>query len=44
MVNLFLAGSGLFPTSGAVNPTFTINALALRAAEHITANWSGLVG
>jgi len=33
--NLFIAGSGLFPTSRAVNPTFTIHALALRAAEFI---------
>jgi choline dehydrogenase-like flavoprotein len=33
--NLFVAGPGLFPSSGAVNPTFTIHALALRTAEHI---------
>jgi choline dehydrogenase-like flavoprotein len=33
--NLYIAGSGLFPTSGAVNPTFTIHALTLRSAEHI---------
>lgn len=37
--NLFLAGAGLFPSGGAVNPTFTLNALALRAAEHIEQNW-----
>jgi glucose dehydrogenase len=36
--NLFLAGSGLFPTSGTANPTLTIAALALRAAEHIAAD------
>jgi choline dehydrogenase-like flavoprotein len=35
--NLFIAGPGLFPSSGAVNPTFTVHALALRAAEHILA-------
>ncbi|MEM8659294.1 MAG: GMC family oxidoreductase [Pseudomonadota bacterium] len=33
--NLYVTGCGLFPTSGAVNPTFTINALTLRTAEHI---------
>jgi choline dehydrogenase-like flavoprotein len=33
--NLFVAGPGLFPSSGAVNPTFTIHALALRTADHI---------
>lgn len=33
--NLYIAGPGLFPTSGAVNPTFTIHALARRTAEHI---------
>ncbi len=32
--NLFIGGPGLFPSSGAVNPTFTIHALALRTAEH----------
>ncbi len=34
-VNLFLAGSGLFPTTGTANPTLTIAALALRSAAHI---------
>lgn len=33
--NLFIAGPGLFPSSGAVNPTFTLHALALRTAEHM---------
>ncbi len=33
--NLYIAGPGLFPNSGAVNPTFTIHALALRTAEHM---------
>ncbi len=37
---LFLAGSGLFPTSGAVNPTFTVSALALRTANYIIRNRS----
>lgn len=40
--NLFVAGTSLFPTSGAVNPTFTVHALALRTAEHISDNWSEL--
>ncbi len=38
--NLFLTGSGLFPTSGAVNPTFTLSALALRSARQILSTWS----
>ncbi len=33
--NLYIAGPGVFPSSGAVNPTFTIHALALRTAEHM---------
>lgn len=33
--NLFLAGSSLFPTGGAVNPTLTIAALALRLADYL---------
>ena len=33
--NLFVAGPGLFPTSAAVNPTFTIHAITLRAADYI---------
>ena len=36
---LVLAGSGLFPTGGAVNPTFTINALALRTVRHMIDHW-----
>ncbi len=40
--SLFVAGPGLFPTGGAVNPTFTIHALALRTAEYPLANWSSL--
>ena len=42
--NLFIAGSGLFPTEGAVNPTFTLHAVTLRAAEYMTAHWGGIVG
>jgi choline dehydrogenase-like flavoprotein len=33
--NLFLLGSGTFPTVGTANPTLTIVALALRSAETI---------
>lgn len=33
--NLFLLGSGVFPTAGTANPTLTIAALSLRAVEHI---------
>jgi choline dehydrogenase-like flavoprotein len=40
IANLFLAGSGLFPTGGGVNPTFTIHALALRSARYILDQWN----
>lgn len=38
--NLFILGSSMFPTTGAVNPTFTINALTLRTAEYLIQNWT----
>lgn len=39
--NLWLAGSGLFPTAGTANPTLTIAALALRTATEIQKDlWS----
>jgi len=37
--NLFVAGSGLFPSSGAVNPTFTLHALALKTADFVLAEF-----
>jgi choline dehydrogenase-like flavoprotein len=34
--NLTLAGSSVFVTGGAMNPTLTIAALALKAADHVS--------
>ncbi|HEY7244761.1 MAG TPA: GMC family oxidoreductase [Xanthobacteraceae bacterium] len=42
LANLYVAGSGLFPTAGASNPTYTILALSLRGAEHLAKNWTAL--
>jgi choline dehydrogenase-like flavoprotein len=39
LANLVIAGPGLFPTSGGVNPTFTVHALAARSADHLLKNW-----
>jgi choline dehydrogenase-like flavoprotein len=33
--NLFVVGGSMFVTAGGVNPTSTISALALRAADHM---------
>jgi choline dehydrogenase-like flavoprotein len=41
--NLFVAGPGLFPSSGAVNPTFTLHALSLLSVEYLLKQWSGIV-
>jgi choline dehydrogenase-like flavoprotein len=35
--NLTIASSSVFPTGGAMNPTLTISALALKAADHVAA-------
>ncbi len=37
--NLLIAGTGLFPTAGGVNPTFTLYALAERTLDHVLAHW-----
>ena len=37
--NLVIAGSGLFPTSGGVNPTFTIHAITQRTTERMLEHW-----
>lgn len=42
IANLFVAGPGLFPTGGGVNPTFTLHAVTLQLANHVINNWSGL--
>jgi len=42
--NLHVAGPGIFPTSGASNPTFTIFALSLRGAEQLAAKWNTVAG
>jgi choline dehydrogenase-like flavoprotein len=42
--NLLVAGAGLFPSAGAVGPTFTIYALARRSGDHALAHWRDRVG
>jgi choline dehydrogenase-like flavoprotein len=36
--NLYLVGSGSFPTMGTANPTLTLAALTIRTAEHLIAS------
>ena len=40
--NLVIAGPGLFPSSGGVNPTFTLHALTARAADHLLERWGSM--
>lgn len=40
--NVFVAGPSLFPSSGAVNPTFTVSALSLMGAEQMLKQWHSL--
>jgi choline dehydrogenase-like flavoprotein len=40
--NLFVAGPLLFPTSGAVNPCFTVTAVTARIANYIIENWASV--
>jgi choline dehydrogenase-like flavoprotein len=42
LANLYVAGCGIFPTESSANPTFTLNALALRGAEQLAANWGAI--
>jgi choline dehydrogenase-like flavoprotein len=42
--NLWIAGPGIFPTSGAPNPTYTIFALSLRGAEQLEKSWASVAG
>lgn len=41
IANLYIAGSSVFPTGGASNPTLTIAAIALRLADHLRHNNKG---
>jgi len=43
IANLFVAGPGIFPTSGASNPTYTIFALSLRGAEQLAGKWKAII-
>lgn len=40
--NLGILGGSVMGTSGARNPTLTLQALAWRTAEHLTANWKSI--
>ena len=44
VANLWIAGPGIFPTSGAPNPTYTILALSLRGAEQLAKSWGSVAG
>jgi gluconate 2-dehydrogenase alpha chain len=42
--NLGMIGGSVFGTSGARNPTLTIQALSWRTAEHLVKNWKSITG
>lgn len=42
--NLAVVGASTFATAGGVNPTLTVQALALRTARHLVATWGERVG
>jgi gluconate 2-dehydrogenase alpha chain len=42
--NLGILGASLMGTSGARNPTLTVQALAWRTAEHLVSNWKSIAG
>ena len=42
IANLLIGGSGLFPSTSAVNPTFTVHALALKSARFIERHFAAL--
>jgi choline dehydrogenase-like flavoprotein len=44
LANLYVGSCGNFPTESACNPTFTLNALSLRGAEQLVANWGSIAG
>jgi choline dehydrogenase-like flavoprotein len=43
IASLFVAGPGIFPTSGASNPTYSILALSLRGAEQLAGKWKAII-
>ena len=42
--NLGILGASIMGTSGARNPTLTVQALAWRTADHLTKSWKSIVG
>ena len=42
--NLGVLGASVMGTSGARNPTLTVQALSWRTSEHLAANWQSIVG
>lgn len=42
--NVIVAGSGLFPSSGGISPTYTLHAVADRSTEFLLRNWKEIRG